>query len=269
MDLKGFVSAVRIENCVISIFGVLVGFILSSGYFEFSNKLLLLLVSVFAITGAGNAINDFFDADIDKRLGRKKQEGKTSYWLSLSLFTIGIFLSAFVNFHAIIIASVSSLALIIYAGLLQKFKYVGNWLIAILTAFTIFYGATLNGSYGLVFFPALSAFFANGAREIIKDLEDLKGDKGYKITLPMLVGIEKIKKIVFFIFLFSIVCAFLAFYNMKNQIIYLSGFLVTVSLLYFSYQDLLKNNFSNSRKLVKFAMVSALLSFILGSLIVL
>ncbi len=266
MHPKEVLKALRLENCIISAFGVFAGYVLATGALELGPRQFLLMASAFAITGAGNAINDFYDKEIDKRLAKEKNTGKETYWVSLALFTTGIISAAFVNTHAILIASSASIALIIYAGAMQKLKYLGNWLVAGLTGLTIFYGATITKNYHAVFFPAMSALFANGAREIIKDLEDLKGDKGFKVTLPMLTGHEKIKKIVLLTYLFSIAMAFAAIFSIKQKPIYLAGILITAIFLAMSYNTLTKNDFTSARRLAKYGMATALASFIIASI---
>jgi geranylgeranylglycerol-phosphate geranylgeranyltransferase len=58
----------RLENCAMAGIAVLIGFIVAGGLLQLHYTVLALaVVSAFLITGAGNAINDYYDRNADKK----------------------------------------------------------------------------------------------------------------------------------------------------------------------------------------------------------
>lgn len=83
-----------------------------------------------------------------------------------------------------------------YSAFFRKVKWLGNWVVAASTGAVIIYGTLPSGNYSVAGFLAVAAFLANAGREITKDLEDKRGDAGYKLSLPMLIGEANSKQIV-------------------------------------------------------------------------
>jgi len=184
MDLKKYLLSIRLMNCLIATIGVFIGFSVSQKAISFPIELLLAIIATITITGAGNIINDYYDLSIDKKLGKnvlpEKTEKKEALLVSGILFTIGIASAFAINLHAFILGLGISVLLILYSVVMQKFKYIGNWVVALGTAITLIFGATITKNYNAIFLLGASALFANVAREIIKDTQDLKGDLGEK-----------------------------------------------------------------------------------------
>ena len=253
-------------------FGVLIGYSIAAGGIVFTQSLGIAMLVTFIICGAGMAINDVFDSKVDEKLKPEKPipSGKISITKAMA-YSVGLFVTGnllalyYLPSQTTIIAAVFSLLLIAYASLLPKFKYLGNWVVAAGTAFTLVFGASLFGNYETVQFFALSALLANVAREIIKDVEDLEQDSGFKISLPMIMG-EKIAKAMAISFVFVAIAAsyipalvfgfggilFLIVLTIAN-----AGFLRVV-------KTVLDGNIRTAQKHFKIAMLIALFSFLLG-----
>ncbi|AKU07495.1 geranylgeranylglycerol-phosphate geranylgeranyltransferase [Haloferax gibbonsii] len=153
-----------------------------------------MLATVFA-TGAGNAINDYFDRDIDRinRPDRPIPRGAVTAteakWFSVALFG-GAVVSAFVlPVVAIAIAVVNLVALLAYTEFFKGLPGVGNVVVAALTGSTfLFGGAAIGEPLGAVVLCVLAAL-ATLTREIVKDVEDIGGDREEGLrTLPIVVG---------------------------------------------------------------------------------
>ncbi|MFB6171480.1 MAG: geranylgeranylglycerol-phosphate geranylgeranyltransferase [Haloarculaceae archaeon] len=154
------------------------------------------LATAFA-TGAGNAINDYFDRDIDaiNAPGRPIPRGAVAPRLALG-FSVVLFLVAVVlvvtqlPLLAMTIAFVNLFALVAYTELFKGLPGVGNALVAYLGGSTFLFGGAAVGSLGapaavLAALAALSTL----AREIVKDVEDVAGDREEGLnTLPIAVG---------------------------------------------------------------------------------
>ncbi|MDO8538557.1 MAG: UbiA family prenyltransferase [archaeon] len=273
MPLKDFLLILRPINCLIAALGVLIGFGLSTGALNSSYPLLLAMIAVFLICGAGQAINDFFDLEIDKQstkkriLTQKLIEPKTAYYYSIALFLIGIMISLFIGPTQFLIALVFSLLLFFYSWKLKNYKFLGNIIIATSTAFTIIFGASITGNYRLAIILAFGAFFANLSRELIKDIEDLNIDKDFKKTLPLMIPLNGVKTLALLFAIAAVVVVFIPYYfAMLSNIFYLFFLVLAVLAIIYAFKELFSNNYRKSHNFMKLAMLLVLVAF-LGALI--
>lgn len=152
------------------------------------------LVTILA-TGAGNAINDYFDREIDqitnpkRPLPRGSVTPRTALLFSAILFAVAGGLSLILPPVAIAIAVINIGLLVAYTPILKGLPGVGNAVIAYLggSAF-LFGGAAVEDliAPGILFVLAALATFS---REVIKDVEDITGDREKDLkTLPIVIG---------------------------------------------------------------------------------
>ena len=147
-------------------------------------------------TGAGNAINDYFDREIDaiNRPDRPIPRGdvvpRVALWFSVALFVAAVALTLLLPPLAIAIAVINLLALVAYTELFKGLPGVGNVVVAYLGGSTFLYGgAAVGGEMGLVVVLFALAACATVAREIVKDVEDIDGDREEGLnTLPIAIG---------------------------------------------------------------------------------
>ena len=236
----------------------------------------LVFLTVFLVTGAGNAINDYFDIEID-RVNKPRRpipsgiiSTSAAFYFSLALFAAGTVSAFMINVPCAIIASFNSLLLIYYAKTLKRTAFLGNLAVGYLTGSTfIFGGAVFFESGGLesVFVLFLLATLATVAREIVKDIEDMDGDmKNGAHTLPIVIGARKAAYIAAFIGLVAVLASPLPYLQSLMSTRYL--FLVAIADLLFAiavYEILFKDNPAGSSRLFKMAMAFALLSFLAGA----
>jgi 4-hydroxybenzoate polyprenyltransferase len=169
------------------------------------------------ITGAGYLINDYYDVKIDlvnkpnrvivgKDLKRRWViAGHTA--LNLAAIAIGFKLSVYIgliNFSA-------AFLLWLYSNQLKRLPFIGNFVIAILTAVTLILVSEYFGDKKyLILCYAIFAGFITLIREIIKDIEDMKGDERFGCkTLPIAVGVPKTKWFIYLISLVFLIVVFL------------------------------------------------------------
>jgi geranylgeranylglycerol-phosphate geranylgeranyltransferase len=147
------------------------------------------------IAAGGNAINDYFDVRADKinRPDRPLPRGTVTLdqartiWISTS--GAGLALSILLGFWNLLIAVVWVVGLYIYSKQLKGTVFIGNVVVALMTALAFPFGAMIVGRPSLGFYPGLFAFLANLARELIKDVEDVDGDATANLeTLPVKHG---------------------------------------------------------------------------------
>ncbi|MFZ3058723.1 MAG: geranylgeranylglycerol-phosphate geranylgeranyltransferase [Candidatus Methanoperedens sp.] len=275
-NFRILLELMRYRNCAMAgIAAVIGGFI---AYSAVQGPLILLPVflTVFLVTGAGNAINDYFDAGIDaiNRPDRPIPSGKitkeSAYNFSIALFAAGIIISYFIGTSRIpfFIAAFNSLLLYFYAFSLKRKVFVGNLSVAYLTGSTFLFGGAAFGEKGIgitlvLFFLSLLATLA---REIVKAIEDIDGDrKEGASTLPIRIGEKPSAYVACTFGILAVILSPLPYLmNLFNES-YL--YVVGISDVLFLYAVLLmlKKNPSASSKFFKIAMFFALLAFIAGS----
>jgi len=188
------------------------------------------LFALITIVAGGYIINDLYDVDIDKinkphKIIIGKEISRTFaftlyYMLNITGTGCGFYVSYVVNelwFGCIFLFFIFSLYR--YSKYYKKRFLIGNIQVAFLTALSIIslaifdiipLGKTNNYEAKMVFFIvsyyAGFSFITTLIREIIKDIEDIKGDQ--KIggnTLAISYGIEKTKKIVILLIITTII----------------------------------------------------------------
>jgi 4-hydroxybenzoate polyprenyltransferase len=192
---------------------------------QFSILFFLLIFSSVCIAGAGYIINDYFDIRIDaiNKPDRviinkfiKRRWAIVWHWI---LSATGVLISIYISYKIKVwpIAVINLLcifALWFYSTTFKKKLLVGNLMIAALTGWVIlvvylFAGADLFSLKGFVtneeelnvrrFFKftllyASFAFVTTLIREVIKDLEDMEGDRKYDCnTMPIAWGVPASK----------------------------------------------------------------------------
>jgi geranylgeranylglycerol-phosphate geranylgeranyltransferase len=229
---------------------------------------------VFLVSGAGNAINDYFDIKIDSinRPERPIPSGrvklKEALYFSSLLFALGIILAFSINSICGFIALFNSLLLILYAKILKGTPLLGNLSIGYLTGSTFLFGASVFGFEGLktLFVLFVLSALAITAREIVKDIEDMEGDKTEGAdTLPLRIGARKASYLAVLIGFLALFLSPLPYLMSVLGLRYLYlvlladlGFLAAI------HQILVRNNPAKSSKMFKIAMFFALLAFIAG-----
>jgi len=268
MQASNYFKLLRPLNCAIAGIAAVIGYWISLSKIALSTEAFLAFLAVFLVCGAGQAVNDYFDLEIDRKkkakriltLGKVKAHNALAF--SVVLFLAGITLALSLGTLPFIIALFMSLLLLAYSAF-PKFKIAGNWIVALGTAMTLVFGAAITGSFGIVFWLFWPMLFANLARELIKDLEDLKADEGVKKTLPMLVGLKRAKNIVGVYYTLAILFAFYAFaFGIVKSTAYV-GFVFLAAIVFFlSALQVGKNNFKKAQALSKVGMLLALLAFL-------
>jgi geranylgeranylglycerol-phosphate geranylgeranyltransferase len=154
------------------------------------------VVATVLAVGAGMAINDYFDREIDRmnRPDRPIPSGVVSPREALAfsglLFGVAVALAVTLPALAVGIAVVNLLALVAYTEFFKGLPGLGNALVGYLTGSTfLFGGAAVGGRLESVLVLFALASLATFAREVVKDVEDVAGDREEGLrTLPIVVG---------------------------------------------------------------------------------
>ena len=194
-QVRGAVELTRPGNALAAGVLTFIGAFVAGGLTAPTSTAFAVLATGFA-TGGGNAINDYFDREIDainrpdRPLPRGAVTARAALAFSLALFAAAVGLTLLLPPIAIAIAVVNLLALIAYTEVFKGLPGVGNALVAYLTGSTFLYGgAAVGGDLATVSVLFVLAAAATMAREIVKDVEDVAGDREEGLnTLPIAVG---------------------------------------------------------------------------------
>ncbi len=147
-------------------------------------QLLSAIVSAMFIAAAGYVINDYYDLEIDRVnkpervLPSGKMKVRTALIYSILLFLAGIILSYFTfSVICLLIAFINSIFLFLYARFFKREFMVGNLLVAYAASSCFIYGGVAGNNIKNSLVIAAFAFLYTFLRELVKDLEDVKGDR--------------------------------------------------------------------------------------------
>lgn len=198
-----YFELIRYRNCAMAglaaVIGAAIAYIATGAPPSSAVWMFPVFLAVFLATGAGNAINDYFDVNIDaiNRPSRPIPSGRISGVLAsrtaFVLFATSIMVSYFIGEWKVplMIAVFNSVLLYFYAKSLKRKVFVGNLGVAYLSGSTFLFGGSAYGMKGIevtvVLF--LLSMLATLAREIVKAIEDVEGDrKDGAVTLPVRIG---------------------------------------------------------------------------------
>jgi geranylgeranylglycerol-phosphate geranylgeranyltransferase len=275
--IHAFLKLIRPLNVTIAGISVVIGAAVA-GQVIFWWKILFAVISAGTIVGAGNAINDYFDLEIDRinKPQRPLPQGeihpRDTVLFSAFLFLVGINLSIFISPIALVISILASSSLIAYSWSLKRKLLIGNLTVAFVSSLAFVYGGITTKDYRLSLIPAVLSFFFHLGREILKDLEDFKGDvtcgartlaivKGERFTLTTVSAVFGLLAILVFIpfmlGLFSVAYLIVAFFGVVLILFYV---------VYSMWKDSSVRNLGRLSIILKVSMCFGLLALILGKL---
>lgn len=307
--LFAFLKLVRIENLImIALTQVFLRyFVVQKIFNEHQMTLELrdvvfygLVVSTVLIAAAGYIINDYFDVKTDlinhpdTVVVDKVIKRRWAIFLHITFTFLGIMLGMLAALKTgylrlAIFHFTAAILLWVYSTHLKKTLLVGNVVVSLLTAAVTFMpmvyelGVLQKQEVGFIlankhvvfsvfkitFIFALFAFITSMAREIIKDLEDYKGDKATGgLTMPIVWGIRVSKLNAFFLIVITVLLLLFVVYNTikADRVIfslnnnYILGALIA-PLLVLAFQTIsakTSKQFKRASLLLKFIMLMGL-----------
>lgn len=252
-----------------------------TAYFLFQQRVLvftdfwlfLIVAATVMIAAAGYIINDYYDIKID--LINKPDRvviGKTitrryAIFFHTVISVTGVGIGLLINWKVGAVNFVSVFLLWLYSNNLKRLPLIGNLVVAVLTGLSLFLLSFLYEQYlTLVMTYSLFAFFMTLIREIVKDMEDMKGDTTFGCrTLPIVWGIRKTKSFLYgTILVFSFLVLWLDYQQLKISWIYFIPLLfVPMSLLFYRLLKAdTKKEFYQLSKLCKIIMLLGICSMI-------
>jgi 4-hydroxybenzoate polyprenyltransferase len=180
-------------------------------------RLFLLSLSTVLIAAAGYIINDYYDIKIDlinkpdRVVIGKSITRRYAILFHTFISSTGIMLGFVLGWRIGAINMTCVFLLWLYSNNLKRQPLIGNVLVAILTGLSIdLINLLYNLHNTLVIIYSLFAFFMTLVREIVKDMEDMKGDYTFGCrTLPIIWGIRKTKWLLYLILVLFLLEVFL------------------------------------------------------------
>jgi len=187
------IESMRPITSLLALAGAYVGGIVADApYYSF--PLILSMIVVFLSIGGSMSFNDFYDREIDiishpnRPIPSKRLSAKESLYFSYILFGIALVISLFINWICFGILVFSLIALYSYELYLKNIGLIGNFLVAFLSSITFTFGGAAVGKPFASILLSMITFFLFFGREILKDVQDVKGDAISRKTLPMKMG---------------------------------------------------------------------------------
>ena len=190
-------------------------------------------LAVVLFTGAGNAMNDIKDAEIDKtahpmrplpsgQLSIQQASRFTSLLWTLSvaghiggLLAVEPAVSTYLPTVLIYILAVVLMVTYDHGPATKNRGLSGNIVISLLVGAVILYGASAVGGFSqpVIWWIFGVVFLTNLAREMVKDCMDMEADEGSRQTLPMTYGKEKVRMAAYVVIMGALVCLYVPFWK--------------------------------------------------------
>ena len=180
------------------------------------NLFMIVLASTTAIA-SGYIINNFYDSEkdlinrpnksiLDRLVGRRT---KLNFYFILNF--LSLVSALFVSYKAALFFFLFIFGIWFYSHKLKKYPFIGNLVAATLAVIPLFAVFIYYKNFDLVIFVhATFLFIIISMRELVKDLENLKGDllQNYR-TIPVIYGSLVSKKILTFLSILALLPTYL------------------------------------------------------------
>jgi 4-hydroxybenzoate polyprenyltransferase len=240
-------SVIRLYNIFIiiiaqyftSIFIISIDTSISSILFDF--QLFLLILSSSIAIASGYIINNFYDYEKDlinkpiKSKIDKVVRKRTKLSLYISLNFLCIYTSSLVSWRAILFFSIYIFVIWLYSHKIKRILFIGNIVSSILSVIPFFIILIYYKNFELIIFLyAIFLFLIVYIREIIKDLENIKGDftLDYR-TIPVVYGEKSSKYLLSIISLFTVAIIYILLSGFDTGMMFYYYYFSIAVLLFF------------------------------------
>jgi 4-hydroxybenzoate polyprenyltransferase len=232
---------------------------------------LCLSLSTVCIAAAGYVINDYFDVKIDlvNKPGRvvigRYLKRRMAMGTHHVLNVIGVLLGLLVSWWIFLINVGSVTLLWFYSERYKRLPFIGNLIVSFLTALSfLLLTIPYPQNRHLVIIYAVFSFFISLVREVIKDMEDVRGDAAHGCrTLPIVWGLRKTKMLLYFVIVAFVLTLFLMAHSLENKVlagIFVSLLLPLAGLVYKLVKADTRKDFAQLSSLCKIIMLLGLAS---------
>lgn len=232
-----------------------------------------LSLSTVCIAAAGYIINDYFDIKID--IVNKPERVVVGRYLKRRwamgahqiLNVLGAILGLLVSPWIFLVNVFSITLLWFYSERFKRKAFIGNFIVSILTGLTLLI-LTVHypANRDLVVIYAVFSFFITLIREVIKDMEDIKGDEAHGCrTLPIIWGIRRTKNFLYVVIVLFVFSLFLMAKVLSNIVLIWLFVLLLLPIGYLVFklsQSDTRKDFKSLSSLCKIIMLLGLLTML-------
>lgn len=268
--VRGLAELTRPVNAVAAGGLTFVGAYVAGGAFASSVATGAAIGATIFATAGGNAINDYFDREIDRinapdrPIPRGSVTARAALGLSLLLFAIAVGLALTLPLLAIAIAALNLVLLVSYTTFFKGLPGAGNAVVAYLGGSTFLFGGAAVGNLWTPAVLFVLAALATFTREVVKDVEDMAGDEAEGLrTLPIAIGRQRAVWVGLVLLLVAVAASPLPYVNGTFGLPYLL-ILVPADLLmlYAAYTGF--HDATRGQTLLKYGMFLAAAAFVVG-----
>lgn len=227
-DIKNFYIISRPGNVLMTCLSLALGaYIAINHQFTFLQHPIFwaTTIATMLIAAGGYWINDAYDFRID-RINKPERTVVNTFLSVKKVTTTYIVLNVVVlagavyfvkNITFILLGAV--ILLFVYAAYLKRTSLVGNICVAFLASLVLMMAGFIYGFNIPLIWTAIFAFEITLIREIVKDMEDIKGDLAFSLqTLPIQIGLQKTKYVLYGLgILFEISCNLPVLFHFLNS----------------------------------------------------
>ena len=259
--MNPYIALTRPGNAVLTAVAVIAGAFIASGsdIVDFQMEIAICCVSAMMLVGGGNALNDYNDRESDKEnhpnrpipSGDISAETALNYSQLLLGGGLVILLFSLDNKMPFVIALMGMLTLVAYESGLKAAGITGNIAVGFMSGAVFLYAGMAVNNPGPTLWMFGLAFLATISREIIKDIQDLEGDRDRR-TLPSRIGIDYSLNIAIVILLIAIGLSYTAINQFDNNAMnaYVGGItLANILMLFGSYNAKNKEYFMGQKNI--------------------
>ena len=285
-SIKAYLHLMRMKNVILASITVPLGAQFAVGDSWLSEQLLEVTTQILAVIffiGAGNTMNDIKDVAIDREahperplasgtieISSANKFVKILWLLSITCLSIRAYSlhqngNSIIELVTIYVVAVALMLTYDHGPELKNTGLMGNVSISIMVGAVILYGASSVGNLWttLVWWTAGVVFFANLAREIIKDCQDMEADEGVRLTLPMTYGLVKSRMLAYVVVMAALVCLYIPYWKGPFEFNQLFFQTPAILMLITLNRELAEGKDYQAASKIRIAMLLGLIGFII------
>ena len=271
--MNPYIALTRPGNVVLTAVAVVAGSFIAAGdnIFDFQVEIMIASLAAMMLVGGGNALNDYNDRESDKENHPNRPipagliSADETLVYSRILLSAGLLIVLFglANKLPFIIALIGTVTLISYENKLKAIGLSGNVAVGFMSGAVFLYAGMAVNDPGPTLWMFGLAFLATISREIIKDIQDLEGDKD-RFTLPAKIGISNSLIVAGTLLVIAVSLSYTATTQFDG--IALNAYLIGISaaniMMLIGLQNARNENYFSGQKSIKQGMGIAMLAFI-------
>jgi geranylgeranylglycerol-phosphate geranylgeranyltransferase len=275
--MNHYIALTRPGNAILTSIAVIAGAFIAKGpedILNFQTEIAICCVSAMMLVGGGNALNDYNDRESDKKNHPERPipSGKISAENALTfaqiLLGLGLVILIFTldNKMPFVIALLGVITLIAYENGLKAAGISGNIAVGLMSGAVFLYAGMAVNDPGPTIWMFGLAILATITREIVKDIQDLEGDKD-RFTLPTRIGISASLNLATLILLVAIGLSYTAMGQFENMAwnAYVGGITLANGTMLFGIYNANQEDYFMGQKNIKQGMGIAMLAFIVAA----